>query len=109
MSSLRPSSEKKLLAISGRSMARLHSCLFASAFTKGVDHVSGGGTPDSTVLCELARHFHPVLSLSCVLKTRGPEIDSRSALTVVAHGFYWTPVLHNVNMWRQVLSNYRDV
>ncbi len=40
--------------------------------TNCVDHVSDGGTPGSTVLRELTRHFHPVLSLSCVTE------DSRS-------------------------------
>ncbi len=72
MSSLRRTSEKNFFGISGRSMARLHSCLFASTFTKGVDHVSGGGTPGSTVLCELARHFHALLSLSCVADDSRP-------------------------------------
>ncbi len=40
--------------------------------TDTIDHVSDGDTPDSTVLCELTRHFHPVLSPSCVAE------DSRS-------------------------------
>ncbi len=54
--------------------------VFASAFTREgwagitncVDHVSYGGTPGSTVLCELTRHFHAVLSPLCVAE------DSRS-------------------------------
>ncbi len=37
-----------------------------AGITNCVDHVSDGGTPGSTVLCEFTRDFHPVLSLSCV-------------------------------------------
>ncbi len=37
-----------------------------------VDHVSDGGTPGSTVLCELTRDFHLTLSPPCVAE------DSRS-------------------------------
>ncbi len=34
--------------------------------TNHIDHVSDGRTPGSVVLCELTRHFHSVLSPSCV-------------------------------------------
>ncbi len=57
--------------------------------TNWVDHVWDGSTPGSTVLWELIRHFHPVLSPSCVAE------DSRSGdrfQVVVAHVFRWTPV-----------------
>ncbi len=37
-----------------------------AGITNCVDHVSDGDTPGSAVLCELTRHFHPVLSPSCV-------------------------------------------
>ncbi len=40
-------------------------------FTNRVDHVSGRGTPGSAVLCELTRHFHPVLSPHRVAEDRG--------------------------------------
>ncbi len=40
--------------------------------TYWVDHVSDGGAPGSTVLCELTRDFYPVLSQSCLAE------DSRS-------------------------------
>ncbi len=53
--------------------------------TNRVDHVSDGSTPGSAVLCEHTRHFHPVLSPSCVAE------DSRSALVVVAHVFSCPP------------------
>ncbi len=43
--------------------------------TNWVDHVSDGGTSGSTVLCELTRHFHSVLSPSCVAE------DSRSGVS----------------------------
>ncbi len=43
-----------------------------AGITNRVDHVSDGSTPGSVVLCELTRHFHPVLSPSCVAE------DSRS-------------------------------
>ncbi len=43
-----------------------------AGITNLVDHVSSGGTPGSTVLCELTRDFHSVLSPSCVAE------DSRS-------------------------------
>ncbi len=62
-------------------LSLLYLLVLASAFTRGglsrhhtncVDHVSGGGTPGSAVLCELTRHVHPVLSPSCEAE------DSRS-------------------------------
>ncbi len=37
-----------------------------AGITNWVDHVSDGGSPGSTVLCELTRDFHPVLSPSGV-------------------------------------------
>ncbi len=43
-----------------------------AGITNWVDHVSDEGTPGSTVLCELTRHFHPVLSTSWAAE------DSRS-------------------------------
>ncbi len=43
-----------------------------AGITNRVDHVSNGSIPGSAVLCELTRHFHPVLSPSCVAE------DSRS-------------------------------
>ncbi len=43
-----------------------------AGITNCVDHVSGGGTPSSTVLRELTRHFHPVLSPSCVAENSRP-------------------------------------
>ncbi len=51
-------------------------------------HVSDRDTPGSTVLYELTRNFHTVLSLLCVAK------DSRSmpALIEVAHAFSWPQV-----------------
>ncbi len=66
--------------------------LLASAFTwdglsrhnNCAEHVSDGGIPGSTVLCELTRHFHPVLFPLAWPKTRGSEVGSRSALIVVA-------------------------
>ncbi len=51
--------------------------------TNRVDHVLDESTPGSAVLCELTRHFHPILSPSCFSE------DSRSALVVVAHVFSW--------------------
>ncbi len=53
-----------------------------AAFTKGglsritspVDHVTDGGTPGSTALCELTRDFRPFLPPMCVaedLRSRG--------------------------------------
>ncbi len=43
-----------------------------AGITNWVDHASDGGTLGTTVLCELTRDFHPVLSPSCVAE------DSRS-------------------------------
>ncbi len=43
-----------------------------AGITNCVDHISDGGIPGSAVLRQLIRHFHPVLSPSCVAK------DSRS-------------------------------
>ncbi len=40
--------------------------LHVIGITNCVDHVSGGGTPGSTVMCELARNFHTALYSSCV-------------------------------------------
>ncbi len=54
------------------------------AFTNRVDHVADGGW---TVLRELTRDFHPVLSPSCLVE--GPERASRSALIVIARVFIW--------------------
>ncbi len=36
--------------------------------TNWVDHVSDGGTPGSTVLCEFSRDFRPVVSPSCLIE-----------------------------------------
>ncbi len=41
--------------------------------TNSVHFVSDGGTPGSTVLYELTRDFHPVLSPSCVAEDQQSE------------------------------------
>ncbi len=67
---------KKVAWVRFRAKGRL-GCFFlliyllvhALAFTQGGlsrHHKLSWGTPGSTVLCELTRHFHPVLSPSCV-------------------------------------------
>ncbi len=44
----------------------------SAGITNCVDHTSDGGTPGSAVLHQLTRHFHPVLSPSCVAEDSQP-------------------------------------
>ncbi len=82
-----------------------------AGITNCVDHVSDGGTPGSAVLCELTRHFHPVLSPLCVAEDS--RSGSRSALIVVAHVFSWPPArlrhVRGVVGRRRSLVHLRDV
>ncbi len=45
-----------------------------AGITNQVNHSADRGTQGSTVLCELASDFHPILSPSGVAKNRGPRL-----------------------------------